>query len=500
MSSQSTSVAPFIYDPWGQFKVQIIENSLAYFERYSKLQKAMMAAMIVTAMEQKMIQYLSGKALDWAWLFYYKLIQLTKKKQYIRNRIINKITDDRKPNTLYDCMLWFLGQLEADSDETVKCFTLDGYDSSTPELLKSIQRGETKKFTYEGRVIFFSNEIKKIRVDGEDFDRTNDTITLTIYTNTANDDWLETVFIKQVMERYRTHLKNKRYQQAVYQNMYTQKSGGVEWDQVSYQPKELHDKIVLHGDDKSYLLEEVNHFIKEKQWHTDNGFPYKLGILLYGEPGCGKTSIIRLISYLTERNTHYLRLSQIKDENQFNELLKPKNISLENTVLVLEDIDCQELVHKRESPNPKKSGEPTVSESAQAININLRGADTERKREPEKSPLNLDTLLNVMDGILTTPGQIVVMTTNRKDILDPALIRPGRVDVDLELKKCDSDMITQLTRQFYKQDPPPQLLTEIKPGVHSPAFIMNVFRRYRRPEDITHAFEEIIGNCGVEVL
>lgn len=487
MSSQSTSVTPFIYDPWGQFKVQIIENSLAYFEKYSKLQKAMMAALIVTAMEQKMVQYFSGKAYDWVWIFYYKLAQLIKRKQYIRNRIINKITDDRKPNTLYDCMLWFLGKLDADSEETIKCFTIDNYDGTTPELLKQNQRGETKKFTYENHTVFFTNETKKIRVDGEDFDRTNDTITLTIYTNNPNDNWLESVFIKQVMEEYRTHIKNKRFQQAVYQNMNSQK--GSEWEQVSYQPKELHDKIVLYGNDKDYLLREVNHFIKEKQWYIDNGYQYKLGILLHGEPGCGKTSIIRLISYLTRRNTHYLRLSQIKDENQFNDLLKPKNISLENTVLVLEDIDCQKLVHKREQPKPE-----VKPIEQQAININL-GGDAEKTRDRDQSPLNLDTLLNVLDGILTTSGQIVIMTTNHKEILDPALIRPGRIDVDLELKKCDYSMITQLTQQFYKRDPPTEFEGKLPLNKHSPAFIMNVFRRYRQPKDITTAFEDII-NAG----
>lgn len=488
MSSQSTSVTPFIYDPWGQFKVQIIENSLAYFEKYSKLQKAMMAALIVTAMEQKMIQYLTGKTREWSWVFFYKMSQFFKRKQYVRNRIINKITDDRKPNTLYDCMLWFLGKLDANSEETIKCFTIDNYDGTTPELLKQNQRGDTKKFIYENHTIFYTNENKKIRVDGEDFDRTNDTITLTIYTNYPNDDWLESVFIKQVMDQYRIHLKNKRHQQAIYQNMNNQK--GSEWEQVSYQPKELHDKIVLYGNDKDELMYEVNHFIKDKQWYINLGFQYKLGILLHGEPGCGKTSIIRLISYLTKRNTHYLRLSQIKDENQFNELMKPKNISLENTILVLEDIDCQKLVHKRV---PKTQDTDKPSEQQQSININL-GGDTEKTRERD-SPLNLDTLLNVLDGTLTTPGQIVIMTTNHKEILDPALIRAGRIDVDLKLRNCDYPMITQLTQQFYKRDPPTEFNGKIPVNKYSPAFIMNVFRRFRKPEDITKAFETII-NAG----
>ena len=63
--------------------------------------------------------------------------------------------------------------------------------------------------------------------------------------------------------------------------------------------------------------------------------------------------------------------------------------------------------------------------------------------------MTLDVLLNILDGILTTPGQIVIMTTNYKNILDKALIRPGRIDVNLELSKCTHDMIIKLSKKFY---------------------------------------------------
>lgn len=41
---------------------------------------------------------------------------------------------------------------------------------------------------------------------------------------------------------------------------------------------------------------------------------------------------------------------------------------------------------------------------------------------------NQQGLLNVLDGVVDTPGRIVIMTTNQVDVLDPALIRPGRID------------------------------------------------------------------------
>ena len=48
--------------------------------------------------------------------------------------------------------------------------------------------------------------------------------------------------------------------------------------------------------------------------------------------------------------------------------------------------------------------------------------------KPKKDELNLMGLLNVLDGVVDTPGRILIMTTNHPELLDPALIRPGRID------------------------------------------------------------------------
>ena len=50
-----------------------------------------------------------------------------------------------------------------------------------------------------------------------------------------------------------------------------------------------------------------------------------------------------------------------------------------------------------------------------------------------KDKLNLAGLLNVLDGVVDTPGRILVMTTNHPEKLDPALIRPGRINKRLHL-------------------------------------------------------------------
>jgi chaperone BCS1 len=63
--------------------------------------------------------------------------------------------------------------------------------------------------------------------------------------------------------------------------------------------------------------------------------------------------------------------------------------------------------------------------------------------------LNLTGILNVLDGVVDTPGRIVIMTTNHPEMLDPALIRPGRIDKKLYLGYMAAiDLIEMLEHYF----------------------------------------------------
>merc|ERR1719267_21332 len=73
------------------------------------------------------------------------------------------------------------------------------------------------------------------------------------------------------------------------------------------------------------------------------------------------------------------------------------------------------------------------------------------KRAGDKSPLTFSGLLNALDGVGGSVGQIFILTTNHRERLDAALIRNGRVDVHIEFKDAEADQIRRLFRQFYKQ-------------------------------------------------
>lgn len=68
----------------------------------------------------------------------------------------------------------------------------------------------------------------------------------------------------------------------------------------------------------------------------------------------------------------------------------------------------------------------------------------------KKDTLNLAGLLNVLDGVVDTPERIVVMTTNHPEILDPALIRPGRIDQRLLLGYMRWQNVVEMIKHYFQ--------------------------------------------------
>ena len=100
--------------------------------------------------------------------------------------------------------------------------------------------------------------------------------------------------------------------------------------------------------------------------------------------------------------------------------------------------------------NTKNPGEPNERDISPPKRTTGRGqkGTPPPKDNPEK--LNLSFLLNILDGVLETPGRIMIMTSNYPERLDKALIRPGRIDIMLDVGYCTRDMIIDMFRYFYE--------------------------------------------------
>ena len=170
----------------------------------------------------------------------------------------------------------------------------------------------------------------------------------------------------------------------------------------------------------------------------------KLGFMIYGIPGCGKTSIIKSIVNYTKRYIIYINLNDINNQQHLfnifhNDIICNEFIPMNKRIYVLEDIDCDtNIVHDRDQ------------------DIEIIKKETKVKDEQ----ITLSNILNCLDGIIELKEIIIVMTTNHIEKLDPALIRPGRINMVLELKKLDNKSFKEIINYKYKANVKESLIKE----------------------------------------
>lgn len=248
----------------------------------------------------------------------------------------------------------------------------------------------------------------------------------------------------------------------------------------------------VFGNHLKLIKERMDLFINNPKWYVDKGIPYTLGILLHGPPGTGKTSIIKAIAKDTNRHIFNIKLYQDTTKSQIHNLFFNENVKvikngqtetftipLNDRIYVLEDVDCDnELLLDRSFKTVKdhkivKSNnyENTFEARFEQYDLHklhyadfVKDDDNKYKdnnklmskenemQEDTTEQLTLSYILNILDGILETPGRILIMTTNYPEKLDKALIRPGRIDINLEVGYCDTSMIEEMFKFFYNED------------------------------------------------
>ena len=198
------------------------------------------------------------------------------------------------------------------------------------------------------------------------------------------------------------------------------------WRFASKLPRRGLETIFTANGEADALVRHVRDFEKRRDWYRQRGLPYHTGVLLTGKPGTGKTSLMHALASELERSLHYLNLGGVENDQQLTELVSGgRNWS--RTLLVIEDADASGAHVHRAAPSPLTPSAP----------------------EPEpRKPLTLSALLNLLDGLLTPDGLVVVATSNHPELLDPALIRAGRFDLHLELGDLGWPEFVAMARLF----------------------------------------------------
>lgn len=258
-------------------------------------------------------------------------------------------------------------------------------------------------------------------------------------------------------------------------------------------------------DNKKYLIDKIDFFVKNKVWYEENGIPHTLGIGLHGPPGTGKTSVIKSIANYLNRHVIIIPLNKVKTQDDFMRAFNeqtynsdnPKNsVGFDKKIIVFEDIDCMlDLVKDRshqttdaDEKHNKKSKEKSedksdiekTGEMLKAVITDIRNEDDAqmssflKKSQPPTDDLTLSFILNVIDGIRETPGRVLIITSNYFHQLDKALTRPGRIDISLEMRNASVKVISEMYEYYYGEKLDKSTRKRLKDGVLSPAAINNI--------------------------
>lgn len=242
-----------------------------------------------------------------------------------------------------------------------------------------------------------------------------ETLTLTCWGNTRN-------LLKQLMEEAKERYNHKDEGKTI---IFTANNGS--WQRFGLpRPVRPLSSVILPKGLSEKLVADAHEFLKSSSWYAERGIPYRRGYLLYGPPGTGKTSFVTALAGHLGMSICVVNLNNpdLSDEELVYLLNRTPG---KRCILLIEDVDAA----------PSSLSREVNAEHATQANTST------------KSNISLSGLLNALDGVASQEGRLLFMTTNHFELLDPALSRPGRIDVKVMLPHADKEQIARLFVNFY---------------------------------------------------
>lgn len=363
-----------------------------------------------------------------------------------------------------------------------------------------------------------------------------DTIDIILYSYQSSMSQIKS-YIEELTNRYTEKIElqrnNKRFMYTLVKTKF-EDSRFECWKETVFDTTRSFDNMFFEG--KADVLKKINFFLNNKDWYYCKGIPYTLGIGLHGDPGTGKTSLMKSLAVMTGRHIKSISFKLLKTRRQLHEFFfesrycehnKKNSIGFSEKIIVIEDIDAQgDIVLDRSKK--KKIAAPSIT-NALTEQANIAGAiqqmlNTERNRDgnrdrdrdrdldrdrdsgrcsdklmvssvfkpAEDDLITLDDILNLWDGLEETAGRILVISSNHYNDLDPALTRPGRIDITIEMKNASREIIAEMYQHLFETKIDAKLLEKVTPLFYSPAEIVNLYLMYK--DDANGFMERLILN------
>ncbi|XP_010557749.1 PREDICTED: protein HYPER-SENSITIVITY-RELATED 4 [Tarenaya hassleriana] len=246
------------------------------------------------------------------------------------------------------------------------------------------------------------------------------------------------------------------------------------WISVTLDHPSTFQTLALDPEFKRSIMEDIDRFVERKDFYRKVGKAWKRGYLLYGPPGTGKSSLIAAMANYLNFDIYDLDLTAVRTNSELRRLL----IATANrSILVVEDIDCTIDLKDRTATEPPPN--------------------SQENDDPPQSKVTLSGLLNFVDGLWSSCGdeRIIIFTTNYKEKLDSALLRPGRMDMHINMSYCTASGFKVLASNYLDIEEH-RLFSEIEDAINaaevSPADVAECLLRNDSIDEVLEGLLEFL--------
>lgn len=254
------------------------------------------------------------------------------------------------------------------------------------------------------------------------------------------------------------------------------------FDTIEFDTTKTFDNMFF--EQKKQIIERIDKFNTGEKEYRRLGIPYTLGFMFHGAPGTGKTSVIKSIANYTKRHMVIIPVKKIRTIASLKSIFMNTTINMSKIpnnkrLYVFEEVDCSEwasVVRTRLQQSDQRLQENDNLDRMDKFMMNMLTKD-EKSNDGNKilETITLGDLLELLDGVIETPGRMIIMTSNHPEQIDPALMRPGRIDLSIEFKKLRRKDINDMYKLWFGEVLPSTIFERLNDFKFTQAEIGNIF-------------------------